>query len=93
VADSRLSVPTDISVIGFDDLDLGMLLNPPLTVIDRPSEEQGAAAGKLMLERLRGGRPDVPDRIVMPTRLLARASCAPPRRTRLTITSGGGEMS
>lgn len=89
VADRWLSVPADISVIGFDDLDLGVLLNPPLTVIDRPAEEQGAAAGRLLLARLSGARSEVPERIVLPTRLLARASCAAPRRTALPGASTG----
>jgi LacI family transcriptional regulator len=87
LAARRLRAPNDISVIGFDDLDLGSLLDPPLTVIDRPAEEQGAIAGRLMLRRLtdRGGQ--VPDRIVMPTRLIVRASCAAPRQGALIAQS------
>ncbi|GAB0112624.1 LacI family DNA-binding transcriptional regulator [Acidisoma sp. C75] len=79
LAARKVRVPKDISVIGFDDLDLGMLLNPPLTVIDRPAEEQGAAAARLLLRRLAGAEASAPDRIMLQTRLVARASCAAPR--------------
>lgn len=79
LAAKRVMVPRDVSLIGFDDLDLGMLLHPPLTVIDRPAEEQGALAGRLMLRRLEGDQNDGPNRVVMPTKLVVRASCGKPR--------------
>jgi LacI family transcriptional regulator len=73
-----VAIGRDISVIGFDDLDLGPLLDPPLTVIDRPSEEQGATAARLLLRRLAGTMDAEPEHIVLPTRLIVRASCVPP---------------
>lgn len=81
LAASRVMVPRDISLISFDDLDLGMLLHPPLTVIDRPTEEQGVLAGQLMLRRLQEDRNvDGPNHVVMPTKLIVRASCGAPRK-------------
>lgn len=76
--DLKVAIGREISVIGFDDLDLGPLLDPPLTVIDRPSEEQGARAARLLLQRLSGTMDAAPKHIVLPTRLIVRASCAPP---------------
>jgi len=75
--DMRVEVPRELSVIGFDDLHLAELLNPPLTVIGRPTEEQGALAMRLLLNRLGGGSAR-PRRIVLDTRLVMRESCAPP---------------
>lgn len=75
----KVAIGREISVIGFDDLDLGPLLDPPLTVIDRPSEEQGATAARLLLRRLAGKMDKEPEHIVLPTRLIVRASCVPPR--------------
>ncbi len=83
LAASRVRMPRDISLIGFDDLDLGMLLHPPLTVIGRPAEEQGAMAGRLMLRRLAGDEDNAPDRIMMPTNLIVRGSCKKPRAGQL----------
>jgi LacI family transcriptional regulator len=74
----KVAIGREISVIGFDDLDLGPLLDPPLTVIDRPSEEQGATAARLLLRRLAGTMDKEPEHIVLPTRLIVRASCVPP---------------
>ena len=73
-----IEIGVGISVIGFDDIDLGSLLRPPLTVVDRPAEEQGAAAARLLLRRLGEGVTGEPERIVLPTRLVVRGSCAPP---------------
>ena len=75
--DMRVSPPGEISVIGFDDLDLAELLNPPLTVISRPMEEQGALALRLLLNRLTGGSTRH-RRIELDTRLVIRESCAAP---------------
>ena len=77
--DMGASVPGDVSFIGFDDHALAELLAPPLTVIDRPTEEQGALAMRLLLNRLGGATGDKPRRIVLDTTLRSRGSCAPPR--------------
>jgi LacI family transcriptional regulator len=79
----RIRVPQDLSIIGFDDLDLAPLLWPPLTVIDRPTVEQGVLAARLLLARLAGQGDPEPQRVVLSTRLIERASCTiPPAGTR-----------
>ena len=75
----RIRVPSDVSFMGFDDLDLAEILDPPLTVIDRPMEEQGALAMRLLLARIDEPNGTAPQRIVLETRLLVRMSTAPPR--------------
>ncbi|WP_344057039.1 LacI family DNA-binding transcriptional regulator [Microbispora corallina] len=78
--DMRVGVPDEISLIGFDDLDTGPLLRPPLTVIDRPMVEQGVLAMRLLLRRLDPRHvDDMPRRVVLGTKLVDRASTAPPR--------------
>ncbi len=77
--DMRVRVPHEVSIVGFDDLQLAELLSPPLTVIDRPMEAQGALAMRLLLNRL-DGRSETPRRIVLDTRLVIRESCAAPPR-------------
>lgn len=79
--DMRVTVPDQLSVIGFDDLDTGPLLNPPLTVIDRPMVEQGVLAMRLLLQRLgRSDRDRGARRVVLDTKLLERGSTALPRQ-------------
>lgn len=83
IRDLGFDIPADISVVGFDDFDLADLLTPPLTVIDRPMEDQGVLAMRLLLSRLGGDADARPRRIVMDTRLVIRGSCGGPtvRRT------------
>ena len=71
-------VPEQLSIVGFDDLAVGDLLVPPLTVVDRPMEEQGVLAMRLLLSRLARTYDGAPRRIVLKTRLLARSSCSSP---------------
>ncbi|MCK4260150.1 MAG: LacI family DNA-binding transcriptional regulator [Halanaerobiales bacterium] len=45
-----LSVPEDISVIGFDDIYMASMLNPPLTTIRQPSYEMGCEAVEIFVD-------------------------------------------
>ena len=74
----KIQVPQDMSIIGFDDLELAPLLDPPLTVISRPTEEQGASAAELLIHQLRKDAQVAPKRIIMDVQLIQRSSCAPP---------------
>jgi DNA-binding LacI/PurR family transcriptional regulator len=49
-----LSVPGDLSVVGFDDIDIAAFVEPPLTTIRQPKLEMGETAVALLLEGLRG---------------------------------------
>ncbi|GIF69235.1 LacI family transcriptional regulator [Asanoa ishikariensis] len=75
--DLGIRVPDQLSIIGFDDLDLAALLMPPLTVVSRPMEEQGALAMRLLLRRLSESGDVTARRIVLETNLLVRGSTGP----------------
>jgi len=77
--DVGVQVPADLSIIGFDDHVFADIITPPLTVIDRPMEEQGVLAMRLLMSRLREGTAGPARRVVLDTRLLVRGSCGPPR--------------
>jgi LacI family transcriptional regulator len=77
--DMRVKVPGEVSFVGFDDLLLGELLEPGLTCVDRPMEEQGALAMRLLLGCLDGRVASAPRQIIMETTLKVRGSCGPPR--------------
>jgi LacI family transcriptional regulator len=62
----------------FDDLDLAELLDPPLTGVWRPMEEQGVLAMKLLRNRIERGNDAVARTIRLDTRLVVRRSSAPP---------------
>jgi LacI family transcriptional regulator, repressor for deo operon, udp, cdd, tsx, nupC, and nupG len=70
-----LDVPTDVSIVGFDDVDWAFTMG--LTTIRQDATELGAIAARLMIERLEG---DERERrlITVPTSLVVRDSTAPP---------------
>ncbi|MNC61177.1 HTH-type transcriptional repressor CytR [compost metagenome] len=49
-----ISVPDDVSVIGFDDIQLSEYLSPSLTTIRQPMHEAGSLAAHLLFQRLGG---------------------------------------
>ena len=78
IHDLGLRIPEHVSFLSFDKLDLGELLNPPLTFIDRPAEEQGILAMRLLLSRMERREMGSPRTIRMEVKLIEGASCAPP---------------
>lgn len=72
-----LSVPEDLSVVGFDDIPDAALCTPPLTTVQQPLQAIGEAAMRMLLDILEGK--EHPNHIRMDTRLVVRSSTAPPR--------------
>lgn len=73
-AESKLRIPHDISIIGFDDYPYAPLLSPPLTTIAQKSEAIGRIASDLLLEWLELGKRPEEGGVVLKTSLVARAS-------------------
>jgi DNA-binding LacI/PurR family transcriptional regulator len=55
--DFGLSVPGDVSVIGFDDINVAAFSNPRLTTIRQPLSTMGRIAAQCVLSRLNGSEP------------------------------------
>lgn len=72
-----LSVPADLSVIGFDNVPESVLASPALTTINQPLQQMGAEALRLLVDLIDGR--ERPAHVRLPTELVVRASCAPPR--------------
>ncbi|MDT0322719.1 LacI family DNA-binding transcriptional regulator [Streptomyces millisiae] len=70
-----LRVPEDVSITGFDDLTLGIALEPELTTVRLPAEELGATGMRALLAALRG---EPCASAVLPVELVPRGSTAPP---------------
>ena len=75
-----LSVPEDMSVIGFDDVAIASITTPALTTVRQPLIEMGRV-GTTMLLRLISGEPLDSMRVELTTTLIVRDSCAPARPT------------
>lgn len=75
IREAGLRCPEDISVIGFDDLELSDMTDPPLTTVHQPGYEMGVAAATIFLKRLSAkSRP--PERLILETQLKIRQSVA-----------------
>ena len=68
-----IKIPSDVALIGFDDIDLASLLRPTLTSVDLRAEERGEIAANLMLDRL--ANPNRPSKqITVAPKLIIRES-------------------
>ncbi|PPG86204.1 LacI family transcriptional regulator [Rathayibacter sp. AY1F3] len=77
LGDSGLRVPTDLSVVGFDNVELARVVRPHLTTIAQPTEAIAAKAAALVRLRLDSGAEQPgPQERRLPGRLLAGSSVA-----------------
>lgn len=67
------NVPKDIAVIGFDNIDLASMYNPPITTVNQPRFQEGFSACEILLERI--ASPGIVTRsILLDTELIVRES-------------------
>jgi DNA-binding LacI/PurR family transcriptional regulator len=76
-----LVVPTDVSVIGFDDIQGAAFHNPSLTTIRQPLYQMGTHAARILLQRIRGEQ-IFPDFVPIHPELVIRESTSPPNPKR-----------
>ena len=73
-----LRVPEDISIVGFDDIELASVIEPKLTTVHVPHRRMGAAAAECLLE-MQVKQHTVPGR-EFTTEIVERESLGPPNR-------------
>jgi LacI family transcriptional regulator len=71
-----LRLPQELSVTGFDDMEIASLVTPALTTVHFPTQELGSRAAAHLLARLAGV--DVPQQTELPVKLVVRESTAAP---------------
>ena len=69
-----LSVPDDLALVGFDDIEAATLVTPQLTTVLNPAYDAGLAAGSLLLERMTGTYRGERRTMSLPCRLIERQS-------------------
>ena len=72
IREARLRVPDDISIVGFDDSELGAVSDPPLTSMSHPKYQIGKWAAEFLFERIhhKGPNPPAKQMIINPTIVL-----------------------
>ena len=81
-----LSVPGDVSIVGFDDIDLAQYTDPPLTTVHQPGRQKGDIAMRMLLDRLERREPGGTQQVLLETRLIIRGSTSPGPHTRQEVT-------
>ena len=70
-------IPGEVSITGFDDMEIAAQLAPGLTTMRLPTVDLGRSAAAYLLDRLAGR--EVAPRSELPVELVVRGSTAPPR--------------
>jgi len=80
-----VTVPDEISLVGFDDIELAQSTDPPLTTVHQPVRAKGEAAVRLLLSVIQG-RDQRPGHRRLDTRLIVRGSTGPVPHGRQEVT-------
>ena len=72
-----LKVPEDLSVVCFDELEAGFVLDPFMTVVAQPAYDFGFMGIQMLVDRIQDKGPEGWRRIILPATLHTRKSTAP----------------
>lgn len=87
LAERRVRIPDDLSIIGFEDFHWFATWNPPITIVDIDPDRLGNTTIDVLLREIRSGTPPSPDVERTNARLIIRESCARPRTARLAAAT------
>jgi sigma-B regulation protein RsbU (phosphoserine phosphatase) len=73
LTNAGINVPTDVKLVGFDDLENSRLSTPPITTVRQPIKDLAIAAVRTIMDQLLGR--DVPQLQILQTQLVLRESC------------------
>ena len=79
--DAGCSVPGDVSVVGFDDIQSAAYSTPSLTTVRQPLMEMGRRGAEVLLDRIANRDKEYPGEIVMAGELIVRESTGPVKLT------------
>lgn len=97
ITEAGFRCPDQVSVIGFDNLEIAELTNPALASVHQPGYQMGATAARMLIDRVRGNN-SAAQHVVLQTELKIRGSVGEPdpngvksssksRRARLQVTT------
>ena len=72
-----ITVPDDVALIGFDDIDYAAHTEPPLTTVRQPMYEMGSAACRILLDLIEHRIEEEQAYEIIPTSLVIRESTVP----------------
>ncbi|BCY16693.1 LacI family transcriptional regulator [Leptolinea sp. HRD-7] len=75
--EAHISVPDQVEVIGFDDIEMAEMVDPPLSTVSQPAIEMGSRSAAMLLQMITGKRPR-PKTVTLATRLILRGTTRTP---------------
>jgi len=75
--EAGLRVPDDVSVVGFDDIQGAVYVNPPLTTVKQPLQKMGEIAARTLLDRIEGRAKYIPEIAIEPELVVRRSTASP----------------
>lgn len=73
IKEAGLTVPDDVSVVGYDDIDLGEYVYPKLTTVHQPAFEMGTHAAQMIINRIENTDQPI-QKVSLPVHLVERQS-------------------
>jgi len=94
--DKGIRIPQDLSLVGFDDIEVSSHLEVPLTTVSQPINKMGEMAVKILAEKGKKENPEKVQKIVLEPKLVIRESCTGKYKVRgqgerIKISQEGGE--
>ena len=86
--DLGVSVPDELSVVGYDDIPAASWTSPPLTTVHQPIREKGRRAAQRLIQLMAEPDGHRPVSELLPTRLVVRGSTGPARATKGAPVAG-----
>ena len=71
-----IRIPQDLSIVGFDNIELSEHINPPLTTVEQDFYGMGTTAARALVDRMNGKVEATSGTTFLPTKLIVRASTA-----------------
>jgi LacI family transcriptional regulator len=77
LAELGIKVPDDVSVVGYDDIDMAAFASVPLTTISNPKQELGRRAAELLVKHIETEETPLHEKVLLEAELIVRQSTRP----------------
>jgi LacI family transcriptional regulator len=74
VNERNIIIPKELSLIGFDNMEMAEIVKPPLSIVVQPMKQIGETAASILLQRLKRDHRNFPAMIRLKTELLIKNS-------------------
>ena len=77
VQERGLLAPRDLAIIGYDDIPMAAVVNPPLTTVAQNKHELGRISARILIHEIRTGTNCLHQHTMLQPKLIIRNSCCP----------------